>query len=277
MKTITLPSGKTVPALGLGTWKMGENSSRRSQEVEALRRGIDLGMTLIDTAEMYGEGGAEEVVAEAIEGRRDEVFIVTKVYPHNASRKGVHEACARSLQRLKVDVIDLYLLHWRGSVPLRETLEGFAELQQSGKIAAFGVSNFDTDDMQIAWDLPHGQGIATNQILYNLSRRGVEHDLLPWLRKHHVPVMAYSPVEQGGLIENRKLLQVAKDHSATPAQLALAWLLAQEDVIVIPKASRLDHVEENRAAADLQLTKDDLAALDAAFPRPAKRRPLEML
>src|SRR5882672_1669197 len=191
MKTVVLPSDRKVPALGLGTWKMGEDPRLRSQEIAALRRGIDLGMTLIDTAEMYGEGAAEELIGEAISGRRQEVFLVTKVYPHNATRRGTGAACERSLRRLRVDSIDLYLLHWRGSVPLQETLDAFAELKHAGKIGSFGVSNFDTSDMEEAWELAHGQGIEADQILYNLTRRNAEHDLLPWLRAHHIPVMAY--------------------------------------------------------------------------------------
>src|SRR5215212_9939956 len=197
MKTITLPSGRVVPALGVGTWNMGEDTRRRPQELAALQRSIDLGMTLIDTAEMYGEGAAEELIAEAIRGRRDRVFLVSKVYPHNAARADAIAACERSLGRLEVDRIDLYLLHWRGSVPLAETLEVFAELKRGGKIGGFGVSNLDTSDMQEAWALPHSPDIETDQILYNLTQRSVEHDLIPWLREHRIPVMAYSPVEQG--------------------------------------------------------------------------------
>jgi diketogulonate reductase-like aldo/keto reductase len=272
MKTVTL-AGREVPALGIGTWKMGESSRLRSQEIAALKRAIDLGMTLIDTAEMYGEGAAEELIAEAIDGRRYQVYLVSKVYPHNAGRPGAVAACERSLKRLAVDRIDLYLLHWRGSVPLAETLDAFADLKRAGKIAAFGVSNFDTEDMDEAWGLPHGREIATNQILYNLTRRGVEHDLLPWLEVNGVPAMAYSPVEQGRLLGQSKLAAIAKQRGATPAQIALAWL----DVIVIPKSSDRRHVEENRAAADLELNSEDMAALDAAFPRPKSRKPLEVL
>jgi diketogulonate reductase-like aldo/keto reductase len=276
MKTVTL-AGREVPALGIGTWKMGESSRLRSQEIAALKRAIDLGMTLIDTAEMYGEGAAEELIAEAIDGRRDQVYLVSKVYPHNAGRRGAVAACERSLKRLGVDRIDLYLLHWRGSVPLAETLDTFADLKRAGKVAAFGVSNFDTEDMDEAWGLPHGREIATNQILYNLSRRAVEHDLLPWLEVNGVPAMAYSPVEQGRLLGQPKLAAIAKKRGATPAQIALAWLLAQPDVIVIPKSSDQRHVEENRAAADLELNSEEMAALDAAFPRPKSRKALEVL
>jgi diketogulonate reductase-like aldo/keto reductase len=266
-----------APTLGLGTWKMGEDKRRRSEELAALRRGIELGMTLIDTAEMYGEGAAEQLIGEAIHGRREAVFLVSKIYPHNATRRGTVAACERSLRRLGVDSIDLYLLHWRGAVPLAETLEAFDELKRAGKIAAFGVSNFDTADMEEAWSAPHGRDTVANQILYNLARRGVEFELLPWLAARGVRVMAYSPVEQGRLLRNPKLAQIAAARRATPAQLALAWLLRQRGVIAIPKASSVKHVEENRAAADLTLTSDEIAALETAFPKPAKRRPLEML
>jgi len=277
MKIISLPDGERAPVLGQGTWGTGEKKSRHVEEVAALRLGIDLGMTLIDTAEMYGEGASEELVGEAIRGRRREVFLVSKVYAYNATQRGAIAACDRSLRRLGVERIDLYLLHWRGSVPLSETLNAFARLHGAGKIASFGVSNFDTSDMEEAYGLAHGQDIATDQILYNLTRRSVEHDLLPWLGHHHIPVMAYSPVEQGRLLGNRKLASIAAARKATPAQIALAWLLAQPDVIVIPKSGDAKHVEENRAAADIALTAEELSALDRAFPRPAKRKPLEML
>jgi len=266
MKSVILPGGPQVPAIGLGTWKMGEDPECRAAEVAALQRGIDLGMTLIDTAEMYGEGGAEKVVGEAIQGRRDSVFIVSKVYPHNATQAGTAAACHRSLKRLGIEKIDLYLLHWRGSVPVVETLDAFAELKRSGKIGAFGVSNFDVSDMEEAWAHAGGPEIATNQILYNLTRRSVEHDLLPWCASHRVPVMAYSPVEQGRLIRK-----------GIPAQTALAWLLNKEGIIAIPKSSDVRHIEENRVAADLVLTTEELSLLDRAFPRPRKPKPLEML
>ena len=277
MKTVTLPSGREVPALGLGTWKMGEDPRSRQREIAALQHGIDLGMTLIDTAEMYGEGGAEELIGEAIQGRRQQVFLVSKGYPHNATRRGAIAACERSLRRLRVESIDLYLLHWRGSVPLSETLDTFAQLKQAGKIASFGVSNFDTSDMEEAWGLAHGHGVETDQVLYNLTRRSVEYSLLPWLRHRHVPVMAYSPVEQGRLLRNPKLAGIAERRHASPAQIALAWLLAQPEVIAIPKSGDRKHVAENRAAVDIALTADELAALDRAFPRPQKPKPLEML
>ncbi len=277
MKTVALPDGVMVPAAGLGTWKIGDSPRSRPGEIAALRRGIELGMTLIDTAEMYGEGASEELIAEAVAGRRDSVFLVSKVYPHNASRRGVADACERSLKRLHTDRIDLYLLHWRGSVPLEETLEGFAELRHVGKIRAFGVSNFDTSDLTEARRLPHGADIGANQILYNLSRRGPELDLIPWCREHKVPIMAYSPVEQGRILNKAPLQKVAEARGVSAAQIALAWLLMQDQLIAIPKAASVAHVEENRAAADLVLEPEELKALDSAFPRPQNRQPLEML
>jgi diketogulonate reductase-like aldo/keto reductase len=283
MKQLTLPSGRTIPVLGQGTWNMGEDPSARGAEVAALRLGLDLGMSLIDTAEMYGEGGAEEVVGEAIAGRRDEVYLVSKVYPHNASRAGVLAACERSLKRLEVDCIDLYLLHWRGSVPLAETLEAFARLREQGKIRDYGVSNFDLDDMQEAVGLTGGDVVATDQVLYNLAQRGIEWDLLPWCRARGMPVMAYSPLEsspseQAAMLGRPQIREVARRHGATPAQVALAWLLRQDGVVAIPKAVRLAHVRANRAALELAagLTREDLAELDAGFPAPRRRRPLAM-
>jgi len=256
---------------------MGENPSQRSAEIAALRLGLDLGMTLIDTAEMYADGGAEEVVGEAIAGRRADVFLVTKVYPHNADRRGAVEACERSLRRLGTDSLDLYLLHWRGSAPLAETLDAFQSLRQSGKIREYGVSNFDPDDMQEAANLLGGREIATDQVLYNLMHRGIEWDLLPWCRERGMPIMAYSPIEQGAMSGHPQLKSLAARHRATPAQLALAWLLRMPDVVAIPKAGSLDHVRENRAALDLVLGGEDLAELDRAFPPPRKKMPLDML
>ncbi len=275
MRTLALPSGKIVPILGQGTWKMGESSAKRSAEIAALRLGLDLGMTLIDTAEMYGQGGSEQIVGEAIGKRRDEVFLVSKVYPQNADRKGVAAACERSLRRLKMDYLDLYLLHWRGSVPLSETLEGFQALKETGKIRDYGVSNFDRDDMEEAADLPGGKGIATNQVLYNLMRRGIEWDLLPWCVERSIPIIAYSPIDQGRL--PGKLEPLAMHRGVSPAQIALAWLLRQEGLIVIPKATNLTHVRENRAALDLTLTVDELAEIDRLFPPPRRKRGLEIL
>ena len=277
MQVLTLPSGETVPVLGQGTWGMGEQARRAADEATALRLGLDLGMTLIDTAEMYGDGGAEEVVADAIAGRRSEVFLVSKVLPENASRRGTIDACERSLKRIGTDRLDLYLLHWRGSVPLTETLEAFTELIETGKIRYWGVSNFDTNDMAELATLPGGAACATNQVLYNLSRRGIEFDLVPWCRDHHMPVMAYSPEEQGRLLDHPALKAIATARGATPAQVALAWLLHQSGTIVIPKATNPSHVRENRAALDLKLAAEDLAALDKAFPPPTRKRALEML
>ncbi len=274
---VTLPQGEQVPALGLGTWHMGERAAAHKEEVAALKLGIELGMTLIDTAEMYGEGGAEQVVAEASAGQRDKLFIVSKVYPHNASRKGVPAACERSLKRLATDRIDLYLLHWRGSYPLAETVEAFEKLRDAGKIRHWGVSNLDEDDMEELFGVPNGEACASNQVLYNLSRRGIEWALAPMCRERGMPVMAYSPIEQGRILRERTLVEVARRCEATPAQVALAWLLAQQQVMVIPKASDLRHVRENRASADLVLTKDDLAELDRAFPPPKRKQPLAML
>ncbi|TWF54310.1 aldo/keto reductase [Neorhizobium alkalisoli] len=275
--TVSLPSGILVPALGLGTWKMGEDARHADAEVAALKHGLDLGMTLIDTAEMYGEGGAELVTGQAISGRRDEVFLVSKVYPWNARRKGVIEACEKSLKRLKTDRLDLYLLHWRGEHPLAETVAGFEQLRQSGKIAAWGVSNFDLDDMQELMMVPGGDMCAANQVLYNLSRRGVEYDLLPWCQEKGIAVMAYSPIEQGRILRNAELIRIAKAYQATPAQVALAFLMERDGVIAIPKSSSPERVEENAGAAELEISDEDLAALDAAFPPPAKKQPLAML
>lgn len=277
MRTVSLPSGEEVPALGQGTWGVGEGRRSRADEVAALQLGLDLGLTLIDTAEMYGDGGAEEIVAEAMAGRRDEVFLVSKVLPQNASRKKVVAACERSLRRLRTDRIDLYLLHWRENVPLADTLAGFADLLEAGQIRYWGVSNLDADKMQELAALPSGGDCATNQVLYNLTRRGIEFDLLPWCRERQMPIMAYSPIEQGRMLGNATLATVASRHDTTPAQVALAWLLLQPDMLVIPKATTPEHVRENRAALDLTLTADDLADLDRAFPPPTRKRPLEML
>jgi diketogulonate reductase-like aldo/keto reductase len=256
---------------------MGEDRRRAAEEEAALRLGIELGMTLIDTAEMYGSGGAEEVIAHAAEGVRDRLFIVSKVYPHNGSRAGVVAACERSLKRLATDRIDLYLLHWRGSIPLAETLEGFQRLERDGKIRHHGVSNFDRSDMEEWVALRGGETVAADQVLYNLSRRGPEWDLVPWCREHGVAVMAYTPLGQGSMLGNRGLAEIARRRGKTPAQIALAWLLRQQGTIVIPKASRAEHVRENRGALDVELTEDDLAALDRAFPPPKGRSSLGML
>ena len=277
MKTVRLPSGEQVPALGQGSWYMGEDRSARKTEVAALQLGLDLGLTLIDTAEMYAEGGAEEVVGEAITGRRDEVFLVSKVYPHNASKQGVVAACERSLKRLKTDRIDLYLLHWRGSIPLADTVAGFEALQRAGKIRHWGVSNLDLDDMRELAAVPGGGACAANQLLYNLSRRGIEWDLQPWLRERGMPVMAYSPIEQARLLRQPGLRDFAQRHGMTPAQAALAWLLGQEGVMAIPKSGSPAHVRENAAARDLRLDAAQRAELDRLFAPPTGPSPLEML
>jgi diketogulonate reductase-like aldo/keto reductase len=276
MRRLKLPGGELVPVLGQGTWRMGESRSRRPEEVAALQLGLDLGMTLIDTAEMYAEGGAEEVVAEAVKGRRREAFIVTKVYPHNAGKTAMQAACERSLKRLKTDRIDLYLLHWRGGIGLAETMAGFEALQAAGKIRHYGVSNFDVADMKELDATPGGARVATNQVLYNLKQRGIEFDLLPWAAARGLPIMAYSPLEIGPLMRSAGLRRVAERHGASPAQVALAFLLRRPDIIVIPKAGRAEHVRENRAALDLALNVEDLAALDAASPPPRQASPLEM-
>ncbi len=282
IRTLPLPSGRTMPVLGQGTWGMGEKRAQFDAEVAALTLGLDLGLALIDTAEMYGEGGAEAVVAEAIAGRRDDVFLVSKVYPHNASRRGVVAACERSLKRLNTDRLDIYLLHWRGSVPLTETLEAFATLKQAGKILDYGVSNFDTDDMAEAVAIMDGAATATDQVLYNLTHRGIEWDLLPWCESRGIPVMAYSPFVSAPpaltrLLGTAALKAVATRHGVTPAQAALAWLLHQPGVVAIPKAVQPAHIRENCAAYDLALTPGDLAELDRAFPPPRKKMPLAML
>jgi diketogulonate reductase-like aldo/keto reductase len=277
MQTVTLPSGERVPALGQGAWCMGENQAVRAEEIATLRLGLDLGLTLIDTAEMYGEGRAEELIGEVIEGRREEVFLTSKVYPHNASREGAVAACERSLKRLRTDYIDLYLLHWRGRVPLTETMEGFMGLHQAGKIRYYGVSNFDRADMQELWSVPGGSEIAANQLLYNLTRHGIEHGLVPWLHEQHVPIMAYSPIEQARLIRNPTLVDFAQANGMTPAQAALAWLLSHEDVIAIPKTSRRERLKENVGALDHHLTAAQLEELDRLFPAPTRPDRLEML
>jgi diketogulonate reductase-like aldo/keto reductase len=278
MKTVNFPAGSVVPVLGQGTWNMGEDPARKQDEIRALQLGLDLGMTLVDTAEMYGEGGAELVVGEAVAARRDEVYLVTKVYPHNASFEGTQAACERSLRRLKVDCIDLYLLHWPGCFALDETFDAFEALKKAGKIKHYGVSNFDLEGMQ---DAVGCGAVATDQVLYNLMKRGIEFDLLPWCREQRMPVMAYSPLEstgreQAALLDNPGLHAIAAAHGVAPAQIALAWVLHQDGVIAIPKAVDPVHLRANRAAADIRLSEEDLAALDRAFPPPRRRRALDM-
>lgn len=276
MKTVEFMSGEKVPVLGQGTWRMGQNRATRAQEIATLKQGLDLGLTLIDTAEMYGEGLAEALIAEAIEGRRDEVFLVSKVYPHNATVAGAAAACERSLRRLRTDRLDLYLLHWRGTVPLAETMAAFMGLQAAGKIRHYGVSNLDLAAVQELWRTPGGSTIATNQLLYNLARRGIEKELLPWLRERSVPIMAYSPIEQARLTRDPKLVVFAQASNITPAQVALAWLLRHNDVIAIPKTSRLEHLRENASALNIELTSAQLTELDRLFPAASKTDSLEM-
>ena len=276
IKTLQLLSGRKIPLLGQGTWRMGENFRHKQAEIDALKLGIDLGMTLIDTAEMYGEGGAEKIVAEAISGCREDIYLVSKFYPYNASYQDVIAACDRSLSRLKTDYLDLYLLHWRGSVPLSDTLSGLQHLKQAGKILDYGVSNFDTDDMQEAESLPGKEEIVTNQVLYNLMRRGIEWDLLPWCFERNIPIMAYSPIEQQAFVGDSKLSDIAAKHDATTTQIALSWLLHQDNVISIPKATNPQHVRENRAALDIKLTQEDLHELDRAFKSPSRKMSLAM-
>jgi diketogulonate reductase-like aldo/keto reductase len=279
MKTVSFADGAKVPALGQGTWRMGESKSVHKDEVEAVRLGIELGMTLIDTAEMYGDGGAEEVVGEAIAGQRERVLVVTKVYPYNASRTKMPEACERSLKRLRIDVIDLYLVHWRQkSPPLAETVDAFEKLRSAGKIKRWGVSNFDASDMKELFAIAKGPNCAADQVLYNLEHRGVEVDLVPWCRKNNVPIMAYSPLGHGrGFMTDPTLQKVAQRHGATSAQIALAWLLRQPNVITIPKASNLTHVRENARSIDIELTKADLEEIEHRFPPPRSKQPLAML
>jgi len=277
MRKTKLPSGTAVPVLGQGTWYMGDDAHRRADEIASLRLGLDLGMTLIDTAEMYGDGASEKLVGEAIAGRRDEVFLVSKVLPSNASRSGTIAACERSLRRLGTDCIDLYLLHWRGRTPFAETIAAFEALQDAGKIRHWGVSNMDVDDMREIARAPGGDAMATNQVLYNLTRRGIEFDLLPQAQARGLPLMAYSPIEQGRLTEYPEVQDIADRHGVTPAQVALAWVLRQEGVIAIPKAATPEHVRENRAALDLQLTAEDLEELDDMFPPPDGPESLEMI
>ena len=277
MQTVTLPSGEKVPALGMGTWMLGDNRARRAEEIATLQRGIDLGMTLIDTAEMYGEGASEKLVGEAIKGRRAEVFLVSKVYPHNAGGCALMSACERSLQRLGVDCLDLYLLHWRGQFPLSETIEGFEKLRAQGKIRHWGVSNLDPDDMEELCTQPGGSAVATNQVLYNLTRRGIEWDLLPWCQQRKIPLMAYSPIEQARLLSHPGLCKLATRLGMQPATLALAWLLQREDVIVIPRTSNRPHLEENHAALEIRLDTASLTELDRLFPPPDCAVPLEVL
>jgi diketogulonate reductase-like aldo/keto reductase len=279
IRTIALPDGETIPALGIGTWMMGENARKRPAEIAALRLAVDLGMTVVDTAEMYGNGDAEALVAEALGDRRGDIFLVSKVLPQHATRRGTIAACEASLRRLKTDRLDMYLLHWRGREPLDDTIDAFNTLERDGKIRHWGVSNLDVDDMHEIASLEKGAGahVAIDQVLYNLTRRGIEYDLLPWCRTRGIPVMAYSPLEQGRLSGHTALRSMADRLGATPAQVALAWVLRHPDVMAIPKSAHVDRVRENFGALDIELGPDDRARLDAAFPPPARKKPLEMI
>lgn len=277
MRTVRLPSGENLPVLGQGTWLLGEEAGRRREEIAALQLGIELGMTLLDTAEMYGDGATEELVAQAIAGRRDEVFIVSKVLPQNASRRGTIAACDRSLRRLNTDRIDLYLLHWRGSHPLQQTIAAFDELLQTGKIRHWGVSNFDLDDVKEVEGLQGAASVAANQVLYNLSRRGIEFDLMPYCERHDIAIMAYSPIEQGRLLKNRVLKKIAAERGVSVAHVALAWVLRHQTVIAIPRARTATHVRDNRAALDFTFSESELEALDRVFPAPGSPQALDML
>ncbi len=277
MRYTQLPSGEEIPVLGLGTWHMGERPAKRRDELDAIRSAVDHGMNLIDTAEMYGDGAAEELIGEALGGRRTDAFIVSKVLPHHATRRGTVAACENSLRRLATDYVDMYLLHWPGAVPLEETLEAFDALLRAGKIRHWGVSNFDTADMEALRALRGGDAVATDQVLYNLTRRGVEFDLLPWCRQRALPIMAYSPLEQGRLLGHPELLRLAAEHAATPAQIALRWVVRNDATIALPKAGTPDHVGQLRGALDIPLSPQDMAALDRAFAPPARKVPLEVI
>ncbi len=277
MRYTQLPSGEEIPVLGLGTWHMGERPAKRRDELDAIRSAVDHGMNLIDTAEMYGDGAAEELIGEALGGRRTDAFIVSKVLPHHATRRGTVAACENSLRRLATDYVDMYLLHWPGAVPLEDTLEAFDALLRAGKIRHWGVSNFDTADMEALRALRGGDAVATDQVLYNLTRRGVEFDLLPWCRQRALPIMAYSPLEQGRLLGHPELLRLAAEHAATPAQIALRWVVRNDATIALPKAGTPDHVGQLRGALDIPLSPQDMAALDRAFAPPARKVPLEVI
>ncbi|WP_028534071.1 aldo/keto reductase [Paludibacterium yongneupense] len=277
MRTVTLPGGERVPALGMGSWSMGEIPAHRRDEIATVRLGVELGTTLIDTAEMYGEGLTEQFLGEALSGLRERVFLVSKVYPHNASRRGVQHACEQSLRRLRTDRLDLYLLHWRGREPLAETIAGFEDLRAAGKIRYWGVSNFDTDDMEELFALPGGDRCAVNQVLYNLTRRGPEFDLLPWMRAHDVPLMAYSPIEQGRVANGGAIAAIAAQRGVSHWQVALAWVLRRPDAIAIPQTSKIAHLRLNYEAGSLVLSDEELAQLDSQFAPPARKRALEMI
>ncbi len=276
-KEITFRNKVKVPVLGQGTWNMGEKASKKAEELKVIRRGIELGLTVIDTAEIYGEGRSEILVGEAVKGMREDVFLISKVAPSHATQRGTHTACENSLKRLKTDYLDLYLLHWRGRVPLEETICALQELQKEGKIKQWGVSNMDIADMEEIYALPEGNNCATNEILYNLTRRGIEYDLLPWCQKNQLPLIAYSPIEQGRLLNHSGLKAIADRHSATPSQIALAWVCRQPDVMAIPQTSSLEHLEENAKSLSIRLTEQDLSELNRYFPAPTQKIRLQMI
>jgi diketogulonate reductase-like aldo/keto reductase len=278
-RTVTLPGGEAIPVLGIGTWGMAEHPGRRADEIAALQRAVDLGMTVVDTAEMYAGGAAEQLVAAALGDRRREIFLVSKVLPQHATRRGTVSACEASLRRLNTDHLDLYLLHWRGTVPLDETLAAFEGLKRQGKIRHWGVSNFDVDDMEelVSLTANADSNVASNQVLYNLTRRGIEYDLLPWCRKRRISIIAYSPIERGRLADDATVKAIARRLDATAAQVALAWVLRQQGLVAIPKAAHVEHVRENRGALDVQLSSEDINELDDAFPPPTRKTPLEMI
>ncbi|WP_341357262.1 aldo/keto reductase [Rossellomorea sp. y25] len=279
---VTLPDGTSLPGIGQGTWYMGEKPQMREREIKALQLGIELGMKLIDTAELYGDGDSERLVGEAIKGRRDDVFLVSKVYPHHAGLDMIDKACENSLKRLGTDHLDLYLLHWRGRVPLAETIEGMEKLRKEGKIERWGVSNFDTDDMKELWNTTNGRNCMTNQVLYHLGSRGIDYDLLPWQRDHHMPIMAYSPLAQGGLLRRQLLTdptikEIAEKYAVHPLQIALAWTIRSNDCLAIPKAVQEEHVLANAKATIIELRKEDLNRLDEVFPQPTRKMPLDII
>jgi diketogulonate reductase-like aldo/keto reductase len=277
IRTVPLPNGTTMPALGMGTWYLGEQPARHDTELAALRTGIEIGLTLIDTAEMYGDGAAEELVGQAVAGRRDDIYLISKVLPHHATRQGTVQACRASLRRLGTDHLDMYLLHWQGRVPLAETVQGFEELVQAGLIGCWGVSNFDAPDLDRLVSVPGGDQVQTDQVLYNLGRRGPEYDLIPRCRQAGMPLMAYSPVDHGRLLEHSAVRDMATVKGVTPAQLAIAWVLRIPDVSVVAKASTRAHVTENRAAMEISFSQAELEQLEAMFPPPSSKEPLDML
>lgn len=281
-RKVILPDGTKVSVLGQGTWYIGENPRKREDEIKTLKLGLELGMNLIDTAEMYGDGLSEELISNVIDSCRKDVFLVSKVYPHNAGKNSIVKACENSLKRLKTDYLDLYLLHWRGRVPIEETIKGMELLKKQGKILRWGVSNFDTEDMEELYNSVYGENCAVNEVLYHLASRGIEFDLLPWQRKNNIPTMAYCPLAQGGslernLIGNETLNEIAKEHNVKPLQIALAWTFRENDIISIPKASRIEHVIENAKAASIILSKDDTERLDKVFKKPQRKMSLDIV